>query len=57
MLCSLQVNGELPRVVFRLSDQCLIGLIDLVRSVQLPTGPQVTMDELQQFRVSQFVIK
>jgi len=39
-------------VNFRLSDQCLIGVIDLVKSIKLPTGPEMTFDEIQHFRVS-----
>jgi len=49
---SLRLNGELPHVSFRLSDQCLIGLIDLIKSINLPSGSEVTFDEIQQFRVS-----
>ena len=52
MTYSLRVNGELTQVSFRLSDQCLIGLLELVKSVNIPTRPEVTLDEIHQFRVS-----
>ena len=55
LCCSLRVSGELPSVSFRLSDVCLIGLIELVKSIKLPAAPEVTFDEIQQFRVSQSV--
>jgi len=50
------VNGELSHVGFRLSDQCLIGLIDLFKSITLPSGPEVTFDEIRQFRVSLVIL-
>jgi len=49
------VSGELTSVSFRLSDACLIGLIELVKSIKLPAAPEVTFEEIQQFRVSLFV--
>ena len=55
LCCSLWVRGDLPLVSFRLSDQCFIGLLDLVKSIQLPAGPEVGFDEVQQFRVSRIL--
>jgi len=49
----MQVSGELPSVNFRLSDITLIGVIGLVKSIKIPTGPEVTFHEIQQIRVSQ----
>jgi len=46
------VDGELPQVSFRLSDMCLIGLLELIKSIKLPAAPEVTFDEIQKFRVS-----
>jgi len=53
--CSLRVNGELTSVSFRLSDQCLIGLIDLFKSIKLPSAPEVTLDDVKLLRVRSFL--